>query len=373
MADRTEHRRVQGLGDRPVPGRSATHLPCGDMPGERGLFFRDVGRRCLGTALLAVSVYLMLTWVYRRFPYIGEGGSVVVAEKYTHVTSQPIFSGASDRRLVIFGNSKALSGFIPDYFDELSGHSFTSYNLGMPDSQRFVHLLEDMVEMGNTPTHVFITILWEDPPASNPLVLIREDKEVLDRLFPFHSLPRDMAIFIRRSRFRGGLQALYAETARDSRQVLEDRGYYFISGQSVYPDDRLPDDFGLRTDTPGRARVSESAAHNEWYRRLMRVLEQHHIHAYLVPTYYRENEYAPRDHADPERVRFFADNPHIEEFDGPEYLLYPNRLFSDPVHLNREGARRHTEELWSRFSLHLEAEGALKSQDAQAPQASMRF
>ena len=179
----------------------------------------------------------------------------------------------------------------------------------------------------------------------------------MERLFPFRSLPRDVAIFLRRSLHRGGGRALYSETARDSRKVLERRGYYFISGQSTYPNDRLSDDFQLRTDTPHRTRTPRSAARNSWYHRLMRVLEQHHIRAYLAPVYYRENECAARDCVEEELARFLAGNPCIEVIDGPAYMLYPNHLFADPVHLNQEGARRYTEELWGVFSRHLKRGG----------------
>jgi hypothetical protein len=31
---------------------------------------------------------------------------------------------------------------------------------------------------------------------------------------------------------------------------------------------------------------------------------------------------------------------------GPDYFLYPNRLFSDQTHLNTEGAREYTQALF---------------------------
>jgi hypothetical protein len=37
---------------------------------------------------------------------------------------------------------------------------------------------------------------------------------------------------------------------------------------------------------------------------------------------------------------------HGIEVRGPDYWLYPNRIFSDPGHVNPEGAATYTRDLW---------------------------
>ena len=62
-----------------------------------------------------------------------------------------------------------------------------------------------------------------------------------------------------------------------------------------------------------------------------------------MPTYYREGLYAP---AGSNRADRIALRNHGIELLGPDYWLYPNRAFSDPTHLNPNGAEAHTRRLW---------------------------
>ena len=59
-------------------------------------------------------------------------------------------------------------------------------------------------------------------------------------------------LFVFASIGHGGISGFYRECAGIGEQVLRDRGYYFIKGQSHYPGDRLPDEFSLPTDTPDK-------------------------------------------------------------------------------------------------------------------------
>lgn len=309
-------------------------------------------RRAGITLGLLAAVYGVLFFLQRTFPYVGEGGDVVVLEKIRHAETQPIFPSDADRRLVIFGNSKVLSGFVPDTFDSLSGGRIASYNMGLPEARQVVPYLESLIKAGNIPTDVLITILWTSPPEKNPLVLIDQDQELVKRLVPFRYLIRDSAIFLRRSVYRGGFSALYAETRRASQQVLTDRGYYFITGQSRYKNEQLPPDFQLKSDTPDTQFTRIAEQEGSAYERLTELLEEHSIQAYIAPTYYRIPENAPRPSVEPELRAAFAEHPSITVFDGPAYFSYSNDQFSDRLHLNRDGAQRYTRDLWELFEPH---------------------
>lgn len=304
--------------------------------------------------VLFAAIYGGLYVINRAFPYVGEGAAVVFNTKVEHVRSARIFEQAGDRRrLVIFGNSKVLSGFVPELWDELSGGEFYSYNLGLPNANQFIPVLEAMVESGNVPTEVFITIPWEEAKDQNPLVFVENDKEIIKQLVPFRNFIRDLAIFAQRSRHKGGMRKLYAETEYHARKVIEDRGYHFIIGQSVYPNHELPDDQGLPADLPDRwnerglpgmiNRTDGSPDGN--YQRLSNLLAKHRIKAYFVPSYFRTREWKPKPGRDPELVERLKGDENIGVI-GPDYFSLPNRLFSDFVHVNENGAREYTRMLW---------------------------
>jgi hypothetical protein len=63
----------------------------------------------------------------------------------------------------------------------------------------------------------------------------------------------------------------------------------------------------------------------------------------FVPSYLRVGSHAPSE-AD-SRVREGLAG-HDIEVRGPDYWLYPNRFFSDPGHVNPEGAAAYTRDLW---------------------------
>lgn len=291
--------------------------------------------------------------LYEAFPYVGEGSRIVYERKLEYLKDHSIFPSDVERKIAVFGNSKILSAFIPDLFDKLSGGRAYSYNLGLPDADRFIPVLEELIATENIPTDIIITSAWQDPPKKNPLVLIDNDQELIMRLVPFRNLARDTAIFINRSRYRGGVEALYKETKRLSDKVLEDRGYHFIAGQSSYSDARLPEDFALNSDQPDVYLVRDFSFDGSAFERLSRILEEHAIRAFIAPTYYRVHQYKPDPQPNARLLDGVVDNPHVRVL-GRDYLSLPNRLFSDPLHVNPEGARLYTTTLWELIRPHIE-------------------
>ena len=77
---------------------------------------------------------------------------------------------------------------------------------------------------------------------------------------------------------------------------------------------------------------------------LDQLLRQYHIDCYYVPFYLRDGEAAP---AAEYNVQFAAQlqATHCKLL-GPDYYLYPNRLFADQTHLNEAGARVYTQALF---------------------------
>ena len=311
-------------------------------------------RRLSFTIALGIAFYIGLFTIHKLLPYIGVGSEIVTDEKLHFIKTESIFPPNAKRRLVIFGDSRVLSGFIPALFDELSRGTIYSYNLAIPEKQMFIPLMKNIINKGQIPTDIFITIPWEElPKKKNPLVFIDNDNEIIKRLVPFRHLIRNLFIFGNRSRYRGGIRKLYDENKQSAKEVLENRGYYFIAGQSFYKNDELPEDFSYTSDQPDKLYHRPVPPKNELYNQLAQMLEAHSIKAYFVPMYNRTGAIKPNPKPNVELIKAFENNSRIQVL-GPDYFSFPNKLFSDPVHLNRNGAKVYTTKLWELYSKQLQ-------------------
>lgn len=312
--------------------------------------------RIVGVAGLLLAVWGVMFSVARAFPFVRPGADLVYAAKQDAIDRGQIFPSTAPgvRRVIIFGNSKVLAGFDPALFDRLSGGSLVSYNMGLPAAQHFLHELERLCARDQAPTDVLLTVPWaaSAPPSLTENLL--DEKWLRERLFPFHSFPRDATLFLLRARERGGAAAFYAQTRGDVQAVLESRGYYFIEGQSHFKDHRLPPEFVAASDTPEETprRRDAIGTSGPEFEALRALVATHHLRLFFVPSYFREHEFADPGGPDEELARRLAS---FAEVRGPEYLRLPNELFSDPVHLNPEGARRYTEHLASLLASDLRA------------------
>jgi hypothetical protein len=75
------------------------------------------------------------------------------------------------------------------------------------------------------------------------------------------------------------------------------------------------------------------------------LVSQYHIRCYYVPLYLRAGEAAAAADYD-QRFATLVEQATSCKLLGPDYYLYPNRLFSDQTHLNWVGAEAYTEALF---------------------------
>jgi hypothetical protein len=326
-----------------TPPTLQTFRYCKNLGGKR-----EAHRFFLGalkfSSMFAV-VWLLLFTVNRAFPQLQPGSDVIYAAKRDAVEKGGIFDPAKTFRVLVVGDSRSLSGFQPARFDAQIGEHCQSYNLGLPASNRYVEPLAAMIANGDAPTHILIQAPW--PAATAPPTLLewlRRDDEVMQALFPFRALPRNLAIFVATAHFRGGMGAYYRKKQEITEQMLADRGYHFIEGQSFYQDDRLPEDFSLPGDTPGIQAKRSFAFTALDFHKLAKMAAAHSIQCIIIPEFHRINACAEPP---PENQELGAMvNPFVNfSVVGPDYYRYPNRFFSDHVHLNREGAAVYTDEL----------------------------
>ena len=150
-----------------------------------------------------------------------------------------------------------------------------------------------------------------------------------------------------RSRHQGGFFKFYQEGLDNAEKIVGQRGYYFIENDSLFPDHKLPDDFRLETDDPTQPIEIEFPEDSTLLAELTDLQRQFEFHIVFVPIYARSSQAAPPS---PKPAwEEFLERQGITVVD-PQYFVYPNRLFSDVVHVNPEGAERYTRDLWDVLS-----------------------
>jgi hypothetical protein len=303
--------------------------------------------------LLFVSLWIAFNSIHSALPYIQPGVRIIYTAKADAVKTRGVFLDDRPIRLVIFGSSKILTGFHSSSFIEGREKKVDAFNLGIGGGQfsldegqlRLDVLLGDLCADQYPPTHVLLTLpLASQAVYENPLVVVKETKPVMESLFPFKRLVRDLSLFVMRSSNRGGVSESYALSESIAEEMMRERGYYFIEGQSHYPGHALPEDFGLESD---QIDVIKSRNIDLWklsLSKLKPLSEKYDLKFILVPLYYRENEVAPVSAINGPIAELFKDEPRFDVL-GPDYYVLPLHAFSDPVHLNTNGAKLYTQKI----------------------------
>lgn len=282
-------------------------------------------------------------------PYLENGSDLVFQAKLQFERTGDVFpKDPSISRVLIFGNSKVLAGFLPSLFDRMASSdklSVASYNSGFPGSDLFLPPLKELCRRGQAPNVLLLTLPWEADPPLGVFHLVRDDHTVIKAMFPFRFLPRDATSFLVDARSHGGIRNFYQQSRSDRAKVIASRGYYEITEQSRFPGERLPDNFHLASDHPNKLKPRIVPKKSPQIGELDGLLRQYHIRCYYVPYYMRIGEAAPAPQRDPSFEEIVEKETPCKVL-GPDYLLYPNRLFSDQTHLNADGARVYTSALF---------------------------
>jgi hypothetical protein len=297
-----------------------------------------------------VLLWLVFFALNRATPYIGVGSDVATLRKKNYELEGKTFPGSFvGVKLAVFGNSKVLSGFVPDDFDALAARDripVYSFNSGFPAQSEFVDELAAMTEHGVAPDVVLLTIPWQPKPKSISIFkLSSDDHQLADEIFPFRLFVRNLARFIVKSHNSGGMANLYRKDEIEAEKVIQARGYYFIKDLSKYPGDRLPPDYTLASDDPAHVAQRQADFDSAQLDQLNSALEKHKVRCFYIPVHLRSTEAAPAPAIDNEFASLLATHSSCRVL-GPDYISYPNSLYSDEAHLNPEGARQYTEDIY---------------------------
>jgi hypothetical protein len=293
--------------------------------------------------LLLALVWIALEACYEGLPMIRPGADIVLGAKFDTLATGALFAPADRFRIFVLGNSKTLAGFRPELFDAAFAGGMRSYNLGLPGDARILPILNAALEAGNIPTHVFLTIPWDGGPDKPTwLDRLRDDETILYTLIPFRDLPRDAITFVATSHFQ--FRQKYEDAADERKKMLAQRGWYFIKSQSFYPNDELPEIYDIPTDHPSEFLARAVPEVSYVRREIERLARQYHFEVVLIPGNVRYHAQAPAPQADAARNASLSGSGQVRII-GPDYWVYPAKDFSDPVHLNPNGAQDYTRDL----------------------------
>jgi hypothetical protein len=296
--------------------------------------------------LLAVCavVWLALFALSQRFPYVMVGSAAVYNSKEFTIANSQLLDESKECRVLAFGSSKVLSGFVPSLFDHLLNCS--SYNLGLPATEHFMPELEKLLARGERPSHILVTIPWTSPPdhRNSLFHFPDDDAAVLAHVFPFRTWVHDSFILLYRSPKFGGIRKTYLQAEQSIQNMNSQKGYYFIAGESHYPNNELPNDFRLDSDQPQKVEPRTVDTTLKSFRRLNDLAQQYNFQVLLVPTYRRPGEVAPVPEINSTEVDTLKPFDHFKVL-GPDYYVLDRKYFSDILHLNPDGAQVYTSKL----------------------------
>lgn len=319
-------------------------------------------RHAVVLGFIILGCWLVCYWVWKACPQIIPGSLRVYDEKLSAIQRSALYPAEAQCRVLVVGHSYTMTGFEPLSFDELGSNVCSAFNLGLPVTLfgRRIYTLDETLDMleksGNAPTHVLVT--WRDPwpPAEsrpepslwNWVTPKFDSAAAMQRLFPFKQIGRDGLIFLARSWAHGGPAMFRQASDNEVSKMLHNRGYYFMKSDSTYPSDELPASFCTRSDSPTVGMGRNIKVWEKFVSGLKRRTNGPRI--LLVPNYYRANSCAPAPSN--AELREVLGRYGIEVV-GPDYIQYPNQMFSDAVHLNPTGAEMYTRDLWTLLRDHL--------------------
>ena len=321
-----------------------SHLRSASGPDVERVALTNFLRRLAFFLLLLLVSWIGLYLAWNAVPHIRAGHLQIYEKKLADISGADIFpEEAPPIRIAVFGNSRVLAGFRPELVDELSKGRAYAYNFGLPATSRILDPLETLLDRGQEPTHVLLTLPWPRRDTSLYEELLQNDNRLINKIFPFRHFLRDLAQFMGRAPAQGGPLAYYRHMAELVAQSRRDRGYFFIEAQSHFPGHRLPDDFSDGSEQPDVEWTREFPTSGAGFDRLRALAKRGGFEILVVRLHYRESLYAPPKDR-PETRATLAQ--HGIKLLGPTYWLYPNKFFSDPTHMNPSGADANTRRLW---------------------------
>ncbi|UCH98183.1 MAG: hypothetical protein JSV88_15405, partial [Candidatus Aminicenantes bacterium] len=275
--------------------------------------------------------------------------------------------------VLFMGTSRILAGIAPTFFDELSGGRTLSYNLALPalpiSSAYFV--LKDYLEKNPSPEWIIMQLHINrcrkctlfNYYSSQGLIRLGEifslfmntqSKNIaVNYIFPFKMYKFFTVQYLYNGIFHPSrLRRLQEDNRIILDRMIGERGYYFIEEQAVSPDNRLPDDFGEMEKINAAAQQGPEydPFDDPFVEKFFDLTRENGVKVLLIQPVYWENQLLQYEKIPLQFEMILKEYDHVFlAKQGWKLRRYENRLFSDRTHLNKDGAKRFTREIYQEF------------------------
>jgi hypothetical protein len=296
-----------------------------------------------------------------------DGASIVCEQKRIAVRDQKwSVSDTEDKiNILYFGASGILSAIIPEVFDSLMKNRTYSLNLALPALPigPYYHYLKDFLKHNPPPEYIIMTYHVDGEPMllsetygnqgiNFPGELFsyfihRKDKnQIVNYLLPLHVYRGPIFKYLYYSLFDPShIQRTKKRNDKIVEAMIEDRGYYFIREQSRFPDGKLPADYRADTDCPDCKMKLYDPESDVYVDKFFKLTEKLNTEVLLVMHPVRRGSYKQFDSVPDPLQKLMRQYENISIPSDMELPFYENRYFSDPHHLNSQGAIRFTGEI----------------------------
>lgn len=329
-------------------------------------------RRLLGKALIFVGITTLCilginSFVRQAGRTYADGATVICLEKRAAVRTGQIRAQAGRDNVLFLGHSAVLAGIVPQQFDDAAGGRICSWNLSLPALPIGPHyfLLKEYLRHNPPPRFVVVKLSlnysdqfgYFDSYATKgsavdeicSYAFSQPSKTVVwNYLLPIR-LDRGQSLRYLRSRLSdpGGIDRTRSQNQAIAEGMYAQRGYYYIREQARFAG-QLPDDY--REPSDGTREHEVQLDHDPYVQRFFDLAQQQGIRVLLIETPLRPGQTPQRTAMPPWYSQLLSRYSNVRMAkQGWKLKFYENRLFSDPTHLNPQGAERFTREIYAEF------------------------
>jgi hypothetical protein len=321
--------------------------------------------------VIGIVLIVLLNQLAIRSARIYKDGASIVCEQKRLAVREQKWSVPEDKiNVLYFGASGILSAIIPEVFDSLMENQTHSLNLALPALPigPYYHYLLDFLDHNPPPDYIIMTyhvdgepmLLTETygnqgidfPDELLSYFIHRKDKnQIVNYLLPIHVYREPVFKYLYYSLFDPlHIQRTQRRNNRIVAEMIEDRGYYFIREQSRFPGGKLPENFRAESDCPDCQKKLYDPEIDVYVDKFFNLTQKLDIEVLLIMHPVREGAYKQFD-STPEPVKkLLSQYENISIPSKLELPFYENKYFSDPHHLNNQGAIRFTSEIAETFS-----------------------
>ena len=302
-----------------------------------------------------------------------DGAALVCETKRQMIRSGTIHYEKNKDNVLFLGTSRILAGISPTYFDELNGGKTYSYNLALPglpiSSAYFV--LQDYLEKNPPPQYVVMQLyinrcrsctlynyyavqgLTKPAEIFSLFEHLTNKAIIFNYIFPFRIYKFHTARYIFDSIFMPGrIRSIRKKNNAILNRMIENKGYYFIEEQAVAADNMLPGDF--IDDNAGGESINKASSYDPfvdpYVKMFFDLAHKSGIKVLLIQPAYRENQYLQYEEMPLQYAILLKQYNNVRiASEGWKLKFYENRFFSDPTHLNKDGAQQYTKEISMEF------------------------